>query len=223
MIRSIVIDVGAGLIQRYQEMLSRDPGLIIHSIAPLASLKSPPLKRVIVHTGFVISDADATSEAVYTDEASGTTSLLPFNAANTRRWKLPRFQTKRPTSARIVHQLPSKTLETFINDIQLNGNITLVNINVQGYADKVLASISTKRTWSVIKEVTVKVHTIDYDLYQGQAKLTDIMDTMLVHGFTVWKQTPKSQGQEAVISFRNQTAAQIGWPFRQYSLSHFVH
>lgn len=218
--RSVLIDVGAGLRHQYKDMLNRDTGLIIHAIA-LIPIEA--LTRVFIHSNFVISDRDTDGNAdanVYIDQ-NGDYSLLPFNVANVRRWKLPIFQTKRPTVTSIV-RLPTKTLETFINDIQLNGNITLININVQGYASTVLAGITTKRTWSVIKEIAIKVHTIDYDLYVGQTKLTDVMDTMLIHNFTVQSQSNKSQNQETVICFRNQTAVDMGWPFKQYGLGHLV-
>lgn len=220
--RSVIIDIGAGLRQRYVNMLSRDTGLVIHAISPFAP---PPVlnDRLIVHSNFVISNADTNGEErdVYVDGATGRYSLLPYNVANVRRWKLPIGQTKRPNVTNVI-RLPTKTLETFINDIQLNGNITLVNIDVQGYASAVLAGITTKRTWSVIKEITIKVHTIDYDLYVGQTKLTDVMDTMLVHNFTVQQQSNKSQNQETVICFRNQAAVNTGWPFKQYGLGYSV-
>ena len=216
--RSVIIDIGAGLRDKYKDMLSRDTGLIIHVIQPFISLPISP--RLHVHSNFVISDTNTKECEVYVDQNGGY-SLLPFNVSNVRRWKLPIFQTKRPTVTNII-RLPTKTLETFVNDIQLNGNITLININVQGYASTVLSGITTKRTWSVIKEITIKVHVIDYDLYIGQTKLTDVMDTMLIHNFTVQSQSNKSQNQETVICFRNQTATDSGWPFKQYGLGHFI-
>lgn len=220
--RSVIIDIGAGLRQKYNDMLSRDTGLIIHAIHPLGPFAlAASSNRLIVHSNFVISNADTNESNVYIDEANGGYSLLPFNVANTRRWKLPIFQTKRPTVTKVI-KLPTKTLETFINNIQLNGNITLINIDVQGYASAVLSGITTKRTWSVIKEIAIKVHTIDYDLYVGQTKLTDVMDTLLIHNFTVQLQVNKSQNQETVICFRNQAAADSGWPFKQYGLGHFI-
>jgi len=226
-VRSVLIDIGSGLQSRYQELLTNDAGLIIHAIQPypdvaseLRELAGRCYGRLHVHEfAMTIIDTNGIKKLPFHLTSDTTSSgLLPLDPGGVRRWRNPPGRRRfHPTGQTFV---AGKTMETFLNEIWLNGNITCVNISVPGYASRVLEGISTMRTWNVIKEIVVKVQTTGdrWELYRNQSRPDDVIETMAVHGFNLHNQKPSSFGQETTLWFRNMGSVDIKWPFGTHGL-----
>lgn len=223
--RSVIIDIGAGLRGKYSQLLHQNPGLIIHAIHPHPNVVSSlnevskfDLKtggRLHVHA-FAASDSDGEVAYQLTNDIHSS-SILPLSTQNLRRWKAPIGRRRVTVNGSIV--VKTKTLSSFCDEIGLFGGITYINIDVTGYANKVLDGIMSQRLWTSIKEISVKVHTVDFDLYEGQTKLSDIVDVLMLHGFTQTAMKLISFDQESVLTYRNQAAVQLGWPFDEYGFA----
>jgi FkbM family methyltransferase len=127
-------------------------------------------------------------------------SLLPLteDTTNIRRWRNPPgkvFFTE-------VGTVPVQTIrmEKFLADRRIE-NVTFARIEVQGSALDVLKSFGKKLV--SVMEIAVKVHTINYDIYQGQTKKNDLLDFMKENGFSVINSIPWSRNQEEIIWFVN--------------------
>ena len=93
------------------------------------------------------------SVTLYTVNDIGASSLLELNpsALANGKWRYPvnrqRFVQTEPIT------VVGKTMDRFLKDARIFGNITLVNIAVQGYAGQVLGGIRKRATWESIKEI----------------------------------------------------------------------
>jgi FkbM family methyltransferase len=220
-IKFVIVDVGAGLSNYYFDWIQQYKGLIIHAIEPHPELaeklrtKLEGLERVFIYEYALTDDDDQDFSNFYKCSHPASSSILPLNTTNLRRWRNPMGQTLLKNTDTI--QVEALSLESFLTRHSIKGHINLLNIDVQGCALNVLRGIRSKRVWEVIKEINVKVHSIDWDLYENQTKLFDVMQLCQNHFFTLQEKKSLSRDQEDLLSFRNQIAVMKKWPFDHYS------
>lgn len=220
--RTLIIDVGAGLKNQYAHLLGANPNLIIYAIQPHPELaeelrqthRSRLLKQLFVHE-IALTNIDGPVKLHLINE-SGASSVLPMNPSSVRKWRYPVNRKAFESKGEIT--VIGKTMETFLEHARITGNITLINIAVQGYAYQVLAGIKKRQTWEKIKEINVKVHTFanNVELYHGQSKKEQIVDILMVHMYELKGTKMLSQNQEENLHFRNTVAASSRWPFDKH-------
>lgn len=210
--RYIIVDVGAGCKALYQDWLERYSGLILHVIEPHPVLAQsfrtfrdafPPQirERLYVHEFACVAppdDVDNVDFHLSNDRSSSST--LPFNDAGVRKWRYPIGRRYLKTES--IIQVRCQTLTRFLADAGVL-KVDFLNIEVQGNAMAVLDGMSM-RDWERVRDVNIKVHTTDFDMYQAQTKNYDVMDQCRRHYLRLQGRSTRSRRQEDVLSFRNE-------------------
>lgn len=220
MIHYLVVDVGAGLRRRYKDWLTEFPGLIIHAIEPhpelAASLRRQAEElekddftsggRLKVHE-FAATNKDGSCK-FYLCSNQSSSSTLPFVQANLRRWRYPLGHRLFKPAGEI--EVQGKTLHTFCKEQSIRG-INFLNIDVQGNSMEVLQGLKDAYDWDRIKEINLKVHSIDWELYQSQSVNYHVLDLCRRHFFSLDNRTSTTRQQEDVLSFKSDLAVMHGW------------
>ena len=208
----IIVDVGAGLRRHYKSWLAKHSGLHIHAIEPhpelAAELRALDFQRLHVHE----FAATAKNESVVFHLCSdrGSSSTLPFVTANIRRWLYP--MGRRPFRTLRTINVEGKTLSAFFAEHNIGG-IALLNIDVQGNSSEVLRGLTDTKDWNRVKEINVKVHTINFELYAGQSVNYQILDMCRRHYYTLRHRRTFNRGQEDVLGLRSDIAVMRGYKF----------
>jgi FkbM family methyltransferase len=224
-----MVDVGAGQKRRYKDWLTEFQGLCIHAIEP-----HPVLARQLRHLADELEKDDLTSKkrlkvhefaatskdgpcTFYLSNDQSSSSTLPFITDNIRKWRYPLGRRMFKTVDTI--EIQGKTLETFCQQESIRG-IAFLNIDVQGNTMGVLEGLTTADGWNRIKEINIKVHTIDWDLYEGQSVNYHVLDLCRRRYFSLQGRSTLSRGQEDVLCFSSDLAAmkgltsRVGWSKR---------
>jgi FkbM family methyltransferase len=222
--RALVVDVGAGGASMYREWITRFPRLQMHAIQPHPKAYEDLMKikqkldtepatagRLHVHR-FVVSDRDTDAIPFHLANDVSSSSTLPFTS-NVRKWRYPMGRRLLRTE-RIV-EIPAKRLDTFFKQ-QSIGPIDLLNIDTQGDAKPILDGMS-QRDWDRVRELNVKVHSIEWELYAGQSVNYEVTDKCRRHYLLLKDCRHVSRGQEDVLSFRNELAEGRGVQFRGWA------
>lgn len=211
-VKTVIIDVGAGLHKRYSDWVNEYKRLEIHAIEPhpqlAEALRMKDYPRVYVHEFAAVSQDGPTTFYLCSDR--GSSSTLPFVQRSIRRWKYPIG--RRPFKQVGKIEVVGKTLATFIKEQDIGG-VSLLNIDVQGNSDDVLAGLGNEKNWNRMKEINVKVHKISYDLYKGQSRNYEVLDTCRRHYFTLRHRKSLNREQEDILGFRSDIAILRGHPF----------
>jgi FkbM family methyltransferase len=126
-------------------------------------------------------------------------SLLPFaDHDKIKRWRYPPGRVFFRTTETI--NVPSIRMDKFIVDRRLS-RIMFVRVETQGTGLDVVKSFG--QHISKVMEFAIKVHTIDYEIYQGQTTKDSLVDYMNSKGFSVYGTQEWSRGQEEIIWFAN--------------------
>lgn len=218
-----VVDVGAGLRRRYKDWLIEMPGLVIHAIEPhpelAAELRALAAdleaddgtsgERLRVYE-FAATEEDGPCKFYLTNDRSSS-STLPLVEANLRKWRYPLGRRFFKTVGEI--EVQGKTLHTFCKEHSVR-LIDFLNVDVQGNALGVLNGWKTAADWDRAREMNIKVHTIDWELYAGQTVNYYVLDLCRRKYFSLDNKTPRTRGQEDVMSFLNDLAVMKGWPVK---------
>lgn len=202
-----VVDVGAGLRERYGAWLRRYPSMVIHAIdanpdvAAALRLRYASLGPRLQVYSFAATATDEPRETVlHVANDGSSSSTKPFVPQNVRRWRYPAGRRVfRTVETRVV---PTRTLHAFLRENGIR-HVTLLNVDTQGDAFDVLRGLQEHATWQRIRELTVKVHTIDYDLYEGQSRADQVIDLCRRHYFHVVDRRTRTRGQEDVLAMRS--------------------
>lgn len=218
--KKIIVDVGAGLKNHYDDLFKQYPGLVIHAIEPHPELCEDIRKMVanntnthlIVHA-FAINDGAQSECDFFMANDRSSSSTLPFCTENLKKWKYPigrkLFQTTK--TIRVV----CKSLQTFIHEQKIN-RIDFLNIDVQGNSLDVLNSLSAN-DWNRIHEINIKVHNIDFEIYRGQTLGCDIIEKCRKRYFTLKYFGKRTRDQEDIFGFVSELATAKNMPIYGFS------
>lgn len=214
----MIVDVGAGLKGSYERLSKRFRGeLTIYAIEPhpvlAEKIRQQRMPGVIVDRTAIAQPKEV---QLYCSVDASSSSTLPIRYENARRWKYPVGKRWLKAASPPVITVPAMTLDMFVEKHQIR-KIDFLNIDVQGCAVQVLSSLSNQRIWDSIKELRVKVHTIDFEMYAGQSKNYDVMDCIRKHYFDLKEVSHISENQEDVLDFYSTLAANKGWRFIGWS------
>jgi FkbM family methyltransferase len=222
--KALVVDVGAGGAPMYLEWIRRFPRLQLHAIQPhpkayenLVKIKqkldSEPTTagRLHIHR-FVASDRDTDAIKFHLANDVSSSSTLPFTG-NVRKWRYPMGRRLLRTEG--IIEVPAKRLETFFKQ-QAIGLIDLLNIDTQGDAKVILDGMS-QRDWDRVRELNVKVHSIEWELYDGQTVNYEVTDKCRRHYLLLKDCRHVSRDQEDVLTFRNELSEARGVQFRGWA------
>ena len=194
-----IIDVGAGAFNEYAEWIRTRPGLEIHAIEPHPELAEALKARTKSLNVSVYQLMIGGNGVLHVANPPSCSSTLPFRMENVRRWKYPPGTTKTFCNHGVINDIPSVSISQFIEQtIPKFKQIDLLNIDVQGNTMDVLRTIDC---WDRIEKIIVKVHIIDWELYQGQSKSTDVIDLLTAAGYHIVSENIISRGQEKRIIF----------------------
>lgn len=212
-----IIDVGAGMTKYYQQWLSQYPTLRIFAIEPHYALfaKLEQFKKTlllnhsnsnhsdpnqIILLNCVITSSNETELPFYINNDPNSSSTLKLNNNNVSKWKHP-IGRKRLCTTNVVN-----ITNTTINDLIENHNIyyiDLLNIDVQGNSMDVLQGIK-QEYYNKIKQINIKLHDIEYELYQNQTRRDQIETHLNMRFFSRGPKTKKiSQDQEIILIYFN--------------------
>ena len=198
-----IIDVGAGAHNEYPEWIRTRSGLTIHAIEPhpvlAASLRAKNPQSVIVHE-MLIGDGTNKTGILHVAKPLSCSSTLPFKVENIRRWKYPPGG-KLFTNDGVINGIKSCSLSQFIEQtIPKFKQLDLLNIDVQGNSEEVIRGIDDA-SWERIPRLSVKLHLIDWEIYQGQSSAAKVIDLIINRGYRVVKEILISRGQEKRVTF----------------------
>ena len=133
-------------------------------------------------------------------------SLLPFaDRQALKKWRYPPGRVFFRTTG--VIQVPAMRMDKFIVDRRLE-RITFVRVETQGTGLDVVRSFG--QHISKVMEFAIKVHTIPYQIYEGQTEKTELIDYMNGKGVSMYGAQDWSRGQEEIIWFANRKYARSG-------------
>jgi FkbM family methyltransferase len=138
--------------------------------------------------------------AFYCSNDISSCSLLPFNNDTITRWKYPPGKTYFKTVETV--QVPIIRMDKFMADRRIS-RVLFVRIETQGTALDVVKSFG--KLIKNVMEFAIKVHTIDFEIYQGQTKKQDLVNYMNSNGFSIYGVNSYSRDQEEIIYFVNRT------------------
>lgn len=203
-----IIDVGAGLIKYYQQWLAQYPTLRIFSIEPHNELfanlerfkKTLLSSHRIILLNCVISSSGETKLPFYINNDPNTSSTLKLNDNNVSKWKHP-IGRKRLCNTSVSY-VPNMT----INDLIEHYNIYFVdlfNIDVQGNSMDIIQGIK-QEYYNRIKQINVKLHDIEYELYQNQTHREQFNAHLNMRFFSCGPKMKKiSHDQEIILMYIN--------------------
>lgn len=126
-------------------------------------------------------------------------SLLPFGEkAATLRWKYPPGKVHFKTVEQ--RDVPVIRMDKFMSDRRIS-RVQFCRLETQGSALDAVQSFG-KRIKDVM-EFAIKVHVIDYDIYDGQTKKQALLEHMNSNGFAIYGIQRQSRDQEEIIWFVN--------------------
>lgn len=197
----ITFDIGASNGYVSKNWLSKYPHMIIYAFEPnkinFESLSKNTVKNDNI---YIYNQAISSKKGTFTFyEANYTnsSSLLPF--VNTDKWINPH-----PTIPEL------KTLETYdvncirLDDFMIENKIECIDflkIDTQGHDLEVIKSLGNMIT--CVKEIIAEVQIVDFELYKGAGKKSDMVKYMELNGFEIYKLQKYSQNQEENIWFIN--------------------
>lgn len=205
------IDVGAGKVDKYTEILSRFPNIKIFSIEPHPelfekiiniknNLNSESASRLFVLNEAISSnDGEAT---FYINNDAGTSSLLPIIQENILKWKYPLGRRAIKPISEI--KVKTTTLNNIIQRFKING-IDFLNIDVQGNSLDVIKSMKLEH-FNKTKQINVKVHADDlgFELYNGQCTANSVIKELKNKFFLLKFNELYSRNQEHILTFINE-------------------
>jgi len=208
----VLFDIGCGNGYRASQWALNDKKAHVFCFDPLEdcikqALQKSKDKYIIgrMHPFQVAVSANATP--------NGTECVVPFYCANDvsscsllrfggggaiSKWKYPPGKTYFKTVATI--QVPIIRMDKFMADRRIS-RVLFARIETQGTALDAIKSFG-KRIRDVM-EFAIKVHTIDYEIYEGQTRKADLIEYMNTHGFSIYGLKPYSREQEEIIYFVN--------------------
>lgn len=210
-----VVDVGAGLKSLYAAWLKQYQTMVIHAIEPHPELANRlrtfiqenvdasylTRGRVLIDECAMIDDPKKQTVELHLSNDLTSSSTLPFRKDSIRKWKYP---IGRKLFANVgTATVRCATLTHWMKQHKVS-RVDLLNIDVQGNAMEVLRGLEDSTTWDKIKELNVKVHAIDFELYAGQTLGPDVLQLCQRHYFTLKHHSKKTRGQEDVFGFHSE-------------------
>jgi FkbM family methyltransferase len=213
---SILVDVGAGHQDEYETWFKTRPVTRIFSIEPHPELARAVRERFKQHLvnkklivgeflcgAFVDSSASRAirKEKFYLCSTKSSSSTLAFRQENIHKWKYS-------AGAKELRTVGETEIECYplsdylMKELGAYRAIDLLNIDVQGNAIDVLRGISSD-DWRRTIDVGVKVHAIEWDLYQGQTSAEEVERLMEANGFVKTGESFLSRNQEKILMFSN--------------------
>jgi FkbM family methyltransferase len=213
----ILFDIGCGTGQRAEDWALNNKNAhvfcfdaqleMIEEAKKHADVVKSKTKTDRVHVIYAAVTCDATntggsnSVSLHKLNDKSSASLLRISEGNVKRWLYP------PGRVYFKHidtiNVPAIRMEKFITDRRLP-LINFVRIETQGTALDVLKSFGKKI--DIVMEFAIKVHTIPFDIYEGQTNIDELIDFMMINGFSVYKRQSWSRDQEAILWFINKKA-----------------
>lgn len=211
-ITSTIVDVGAGLKNMYALWLKRYPTMTVHAIEPhpelaqnlrdfiARTIDSAASSRIVVHECAMVDNAMHTATTLHLSNDASSSSTLPFNVDGVRKWKYPIGRRLFKNVGQV--QVRCYTLAGWMAQNKISG-VDLLNVDVQGNALQVLRGLTESKYWDKIKELVVKVHAVDFDLYTGQSHGPEVLELCQRHYMKLQTHVKLSRGQEDLLTFQS--------------------
>lgn len=207
----VFIDIGSGNGQRMTQWLKDDKRAYGFCFDPIetcynqAVTKSKELKHNIIDRMHPFQVAVSSNHGIgqtvpfYLVNDMSSCSLLKFGTPDSiKKWKYPPGKTLFKNTGEI--QVPTIRMDKFMNDRRIS-KVAFVRIETQGTALDVVQSFGKRIT--DVMEFAIKVHDIDFDIYEGQTKKNDLVKYMETNGFAIYGINLYSREQEQIIWFVN--------------------
>lgn len=204
----IIIDVGAGdgnkcvvWLKKYKDALvyafEPDPRQFKKLKVTKQKLKPQEQKRLKLFNQAVWNKNEERDYFIANDPSSS--SLLPFKKENLKKWKYPpgRYYFKTEKIAKIKCVTLNKITKNEKIDI-----IDFLRIDAQGCTKQILEGLGKKKLRHV-KEVFLKVHITDFDIYEGQSTRIEIEKLLKPCHFLQATIEPYSRRQEAWVRYHS--------------------
>lgn len=213
-----IIDIGAGLKGMYQRFTKHYPTVNIYAVEPHPELAAKMRNEFASNPNIIVCEC-AIGETngmidFYCATDGSSSSILPIRYENARRWKNP--PGRRWLSPDKTVKVRCMPLDDFISEHNIK-RPDFINIDVQGCAMNVLQSMKSTRSWDNLKEISVKVHTIDFEMYQTQSQNYQVMDFLKRKYMELVDIRHISQNQEDVLTFQNALASLKKWKFMDWN------
>ncbi len=204
-----IIDVGAGLHTVYANLLSEFRTLIIAAFEPHPDLynkiditkKSWPqlVSDRLTLLQQSIMDVDGVAP-LYMLNHENSSSILPLNNEGVIKWHYPFGQSRFKLVKTVT--TPCTTISKYVSSNRSKQLVDLLFIDVQGCQLQVLSGIDQK-TFRLIKRIVIKVIATQFEIYQKQSHIVDVIDLLRDNGFKIVKVIEYSNKQERYIEFVN--------------------
>ena len=215
-----IIDIGAGLKGMYKRFLKHYPTIKIYAIEPHPNLAGKLRYSFASNSNVIvcecaISETNATIDFYCANDPTSS-SILPIKYENARRWHTPPGRRWLAPDKPAKVSVRSVTLDDFIEEHKIK-RLDFINIDVQGCAMNVLRSMKSPKSWDKLREINVKAHTIDFEMYQGQSHNYEVVDFLKRKYLELKSIKHISRNQEDVLTFRNQLADMRNWRFMDWN------
>lgn len=204
----IIIDIGAGDGRKCIEWLEKFKDALVYAIEPdprqfkklqlaKSKLKQQARQRLKIYNAAMWNKNEERDFYMCNDTSSS--SLLPFNQKNIKIWKYPPARYFFKTTK--IIKIKCITLDTIIKNENINV-IDFIRIDAQGCTKQILEGLAKKKL-RYVKEVFLKLHLCDFDIYKGQSQKPDIDDILRMSHFIQVAIKPYSRKQEAWIRYHS--------------------
>lgn len=207
-----IFDVGAGSGRKCIQWIKDKSNVLVYAFEPdprqfellkraKESLDKADQRRLQIFN-VAVTDVNSSASNFYLCNDPSSSSLLPFDTDNVRKWKYPPgryfFETED------VIKVPTVRLDDFMHDHSVQ-YIDFLYIEAQGVVDRVIHSLTAKRLRH-IKEILWKVHITNFEVYKGQAKEQALVDHLKRNNFEITERAFYSRNQERFIR-----SVHVGW------------
>jgi len=203
----IIFDIGAGDGKRCIRWLDTWKDCLVYAFEPdprqyakleltFKSLKDEYKRRMKIFNVAVWNSNGEIDFYLCNDETSS--SPLPFENNNIKKWKYPPGRYFFKTEETIKVQ--SMRLDSVCKREKIDV-IDFMRIDAQGCANQILEGLGKNLRY--VKEIFVKVHISDFEIYKGQSKREDFEPKLIKMFFNAVKAEPYSRQQEAWIRYES--------------------
>lgn len=214
-LNNVFIDIGCGAGQRAAQWCNRYRDSMVYCFEPQHELyqraeheshKRGCEGRMHVFPVVITSTIDQEGEHVAFHIANDTSSssMLPFDKQGVKLWKYPpgRLYFKNTET----RHLPAMRMGKFLVDRRIE-RVAFCRIETQGNAIDTLRSFGTQI--KKVSEFAVKVHAVDFQVYENQTHRDELIAFMREKGFVVYATRSYSCDQEEIIWFANKNTLKM--------------
>lgn len=203
----IILDIGAGDGKRCVRWLDTWKDALVYAFEPdprqyakleatYKSLKDKDRRRMKIFNAAVWRSNGEIDFHLCNDETSS--SPLPFVTENIKKWKYPPGRYYFKTEGTIKVQ--SIRLDSICKSEKIDV-IDFLRIDAQGCTNQILEGLG--KDINHVKEIFVKVHTLDFDIYKGQSHREEFEPKLIDKFFIAVHAEPYSRQQEAWVRYES--------------------